>query len=93
MDIAYDPRSIKITAEWQDAVELWLHSDEGGEYPGGTVNRSAMAQQIIDLDLIELVDKRAALTIAYENLKSSGELVEYPEDVENEEREDSEDEF
>lgn len=58
-----------VQQSWGDAVEAFLHSPAGADWPGGDNNRDMIGLQITALGLTDATDKVAALAQAYNVMK------------------------
>lgn len=54
---------------WSAAVETFLHSSDGADWPGGTQNLSVIGTQILSMGLENAEDKSAALAAAWAEMK------------------------
>ena len=58
-----------VEQSWGEAVEAFLHSPAGADWPGGDNNKDMIGLQISALGLIDATDKVGALAQAYQVMK------------------------
>ncbi len=59
---------------WSEATEIFLQSEAGANWPGGTRNRQLLGDKLAALGLLEATDKVAAMAQAYQALKDANTL-------------------
>jgi hypothetical protein len=70
-------KPLNVEQSWDQAVQEFLHSPAGSDWPGGDKNRDMMGQELQALNLVDAKDKVAALAQAYASMKSKGIVVPY----------------
>jgi hypothetical protein len=70
-------KPLNTELSWNQAVQEFLHSPAGSDWPGGDKNRELMGQELQALNLVDAKDKVAALAQAYASMKSKGVVVPY----------------
>jgi hypothetical protein len=65
------------TQSWAEATEKFLNSEAGKDWPGSDKNRDILGLKLVELGLTDAPDKVAALTTAYNELKSKKLLHPY----------------
>ena len=61
-----------VEQSWGDAVDVFLKSSAGADWPGGDKNRELIGLKLQQLNLIDATDKVAALAQAYTSMKQTG---------------------
>jgi dihydroxyacetone kinase-like predicted kinase len=71
----------QLTSSWKSAADAFKQTPAGADWPGGTRNQELIGLEIAGMGLMDAEDKVAALTQAYERLKSKGMLFDGDHDA------------